>query len=299
VIKESTGRAHLAMVTATILFGVNYWIAKGLMPDYLQPMQIIFFRVSGAMLIAWLLRFIMLDAKEYTIERADIPRLVLSSLLGVAANQILFFKGLSMSTPVDTAIINALNPVLVLVFSVFLVKEKLNTWRWVGVIAGATGAMLLVLAGGKVGHESWFMSGNILILLNTASWSLYLIVSRPLMVKYHPLVLMQWIFSIGFLAVFPFTISQTLEVDISSFNLKTWLSILYIILGTTFLAYFFINYSLKRLSAPVVAYYTYLQPVLVAAIGIIMFNGEITFVKIVSCLLIFAGIYLINFQQKK
>lgn len=299
MIKESTGRAHLAMVTATILFGVNYWIAKGLMPDYLQPMQIIFFRVSGAMLIAWLLRFIMLDAKEYTIERADIPRLVLSSLLGVAANQILFFKGLSMSTPVDTAIINALNPVLVLVFSVFLVKEKLNTWRWVGVIAGATGAMLLVLAGGKVGHESWFMSGNILILLNTASWSLYLIVSRPLMVKYHPLVLMQWIFSIGFLAVFPFTISQTLEVDISSFNLKTWLSILYIILGTTFLAYFFINYSLKRLSAPVVAYYTYLQPVLVAAIGIIMFNGEITFVKIVSCLLIFAGIYLINFQQKK
>jgi drug/metabolite transporter (DMT)-like permease len=299
VIKESTGRAHLAMVTATILFGVNYWIAKGLMPDYLQPMQIIFFRVSGAMLIAWLLRFIMLDAKEHTIERADIPRLILSSLLGVAANQILFFKGLSISTPVDTAIINALNPVLVLVFSAFLVKEKLNTWRWVGVIAGATGAMLLVLAGGKVGHESWFMSGNILILLNTASWSLYLIVSRPLMVKYHPLVLMQWIFSIGFLAVFPFTISQTLEVDISSFNLKTWLSILYIILGTTFLAYFFINYSLKRLSAPVVAYYTYLQPVLVATIGIIMFNGEITFVKIISCLLIFAGIYLINFQQKK
>jgi drug/metabolite transporter (DMT)-like permease len=85
-----------------------------------------------------------------------------------------------------------------------------------------------------------------------------------------------------------------MEIDFSSFDSRTWFSILYIIIGTTFMAYFFITFSLKRLSSSVVAYYTYLQPVLVALIGIVLFSELISWVKIVSALLVFAGIYFVT-----
>jgi drug/metabolite transporter (DMT)-like permease len=131
-------------------------------------------------------------------------------------------------------------------------------------------------------------------MVNTASWSIYLVIAKPLMEKYNPLLLMRWIFTLGFIAVFPFTIKPALAIDFVSFDTFTWFSILYIIIGTTFMAYFFITFSLKRLSASVVAYYTYLQPVLVALIGIILFSELISWVKIVSALLVFAGIYFVT-----
>jgi len=292
-------RAHFSMLTATILFGANYWIAKGLMPDHLQPMQIIFMRVSGTMLIALGIQMSIKELRVLKIDRADFPRLIISSLLGVALNQMLFFTGLNHTTPVDAAIINSANPILVVVFASWLLNERVGISRLIGILLGAAGALMLILLGNPLSLKGGHLAGNLFIIVNTACWSLYLVVSKPLMVKYNPFLLMRWIFMIGFIAVFPFSIGQALKIDFSSFNTYTWFSIFYIILGTTFLAYFFITYSLKRLSSAVVAYYTYLQPLLVAVIGVVLFSERISLVKILSATLIFTGIYFVTRRKQK
>jgi drug/metabolite transporter (DMT)-like permease len=291
-------RAHLSMLGATVLFGANYWIAKGLMPDHLLPMQIIFLRVLGTFVIAWLMQVSIKELRVIKIDRADYPRLILSSLLGVAVNQMMFFTGLNHTTPVDAAIINSASPILVLVFAAWVLKERISLSRLYGIMLGLAGALMLILFGNPISPGQGHFTGNLFIAGNTACWGLYLVVSKPLMVKYNPLVMMKWIFMIGFAGVFPFTIKQGLEIRFSSFDSYTWFAILYIILGTTFLAYFFITYSLKRLSSSVVAYYTYLQPVLVAVMGILLFAGKISWVKIASALLVFAGIYFVTKKQK-
>ena len=291
-------RAHLSMLAATVLFGANYWIAKGLMPNHLLPMQIIFLRVSGTLLIAWIIQLSIKELRVLKIDRADFPRLILSSVLGVAINQMMFFSGLNHTTPVDAAIINSANPIMVLVFAAWLLKEKIGTSRLAGILLGASGALMLILLGNPISLGDGHVNGNLFILANTAAWSLYLVIAKPLMVKYNPFVLMRYIFLIGFIAVFPFTITQAMEIDFRSFDSRTWLSILYIIIGTTFMAYFFITFSLKRLSSSVVAYYTYLQPVLVALIGIVLFSELISWVKIVSALFVFAGIYFVTKRKK-
>jgi drug/metabolite transporter (DMT)-like permease len=296
---KQTIRAHVSMLAATILFGANYWIAKGLMPDHLRPMQIIFLRVSGTMLIAWLIQLSIKDLRKLKIDREDFPRLILSSILGVAINQMMFFTGLNLTTPVDAAIINSVNPILVLLFAAWLLKDKIGFSRFTGIILGAIGAMILIIFGNPLSFGYSHLSGNLFIIINTACWSLYLVISKPLMVKYNPLLLMCWIFTFGFIAVFPFTINQALKINFSSFDSLTWFSILYIILGTTFMAYFFITFSLKRLSSSVVAYYTYLQPVIVALIGILLFSEKISWVKAVSALLVFTGIYFVTKKNKK
>ncbi len=290
--------AHFSMLGATLLFGANYWIAKGLMPDHLLPMQIIFLRVSGTFLIAWIIQLSIKEFREMRIDRSDYPRLIISSLLGVAINQSMFFSGLNLTTPVDAAIINSANPIMVLVFAAWLLKDRIRASRLGGILLGAAGALMLILLGNPLSLNEGHFTGNLFIVANTAAWSLYLVVSKPLMVKYNPLLMMKWVFMIGLIGVFPFTIKQALEIDFSSFDMRTWFSIMYIIIGTTFGAYFFITYSLKRLSASVVAYYTYLQPVIVAIIGILMFAETISWIKIVSALLVFAGIYFVTRKNK-
>lgn len=291
-------RAHLSMLAATVLFSANYWIAKGLMPNHLLPMQIIFLRVSGTLLIAWIIQLSIKELRILKIDRADYPRLILSSVLGVAINQMMFFTGLNHTTPVDAAIINSASPILVLVFAAWLLKDKIGSSRLAGILLGATGALILILFGNPLSLLGGHFAGNMFIIVNTASWSLYLVVSKPLMVKYNPFILMRWIFLFGFIAIFPFTIRQAIEINFSSFDAYTWFSIMYIIIGTTFMAYFFITYSLKRLSSSVVAYYTYLQPVLVALLGIIIFAETISWVKTVSAILVFAGIYFVTKKRK-
>ena len=290
-------RAHLSMFAATLLFGLNYWVAKGLMPDHLLPMQIIFLRVLGTLIISWIIVLSIKNLRDLRIDRADFPRLILSSLLGVGINQVCFFTGLNLSTPVDAAIINSINPILVLVFSALILHESIRRQRLVGIILGATGALLLILFGNSHlmgGH----LQGNLFIVANITAWSLYLVISKPLMVKYNPFVMMKWIFLFGFIEILPFTVVPTMQLNLLSLDAYTWLALLYIVVGTTFLAYFFISFSLKRLSSTVIAYYTYLQPVLVAGIGIMMFAEKISWVKIVSALLVFAGIYFVTRRNK-
>jgi drug/metabolite transporter (DMT)-like permease len=287
-------RAHLSMLAATLLFGANYWIAKGLMPNHLLPMQIIFLRVLGTFIIAWIIQLSIKELRVLRIERADYPRLILSSLLGVSINQMMFFTGLNLTTPVDAAIINSVSPMLVLVFAAWILKERIGMSRLSGIGLGAAGALMLILLGNPISLKGGNLTGDMFIIVNTASWSLYLVISKPLVVKYNPVLMMRWMFMFGFIAVFPFSIKQAVAINFSSFDSQTWFSILYIIIGTTFLAYFFITYSLKRLSSSVVAYYTYIQPVIVAIIGIIVFTEHISWVKIVSGLLVFTGIYFVT-----
>lgn len=287
-------QAHLSMLAATVLFGANYWIAKGLMPNHLLPLQIIFLRVSGTVLIATLIQLGVKELRNLKIDRSDYPRLIISGFLGVSINQMMFFMGLNLTTPVDAAIINSSNPILVLLFAGLLLKDRINPVRLAGILLGATGALILIIFGNPLSAGKGSLSGNLFILTNTASWSIYLVVSKPLMVKYNPLVLMRWIFTIGFIGVLPFTIGETLNINFNNFSHSTWFSLLYIVLGTTFMAYFFINFSLKRLPASVVAYYTYIQPVLVALIGILLFSEVVSWIKAASAVLVFAGIYFVT-----
>lgn len=291
-------RAHISMLAATLLFGANYWIAKGLMPNHLLPMQIIFLRVLGTLIIAWIIQLSIKELRVLKIERADYPRLILSSLLGVAINQMMFFTGLNHTTPVDAAIINSVNPMLVLVFAAWILHERIGKSRLRGILLGAAGALMLILLGNPISLKGGNLTGDMFIVANTVAWGLYLVISKPLMVKYNPFLMMRWMFLIGFIGVFPFSIKQALEINFSSFDTYTWIAILYIIIGTTFMAYFFITYSLKRLSSSVVAYYTYIQPIIVAVIGIMIFAERISWIKIVSALLVFAGIYFVTKKNK-
>jgi drug/metabolite transporter (DMT)-like permease len=287
-------QAHIALLLSGLIFGANYWIAKGLMPEPLLPRQIIFIRAFFAAILFWVLS---LTIKKEAVKRKHLWLIALSSFLGVAVNQIFFFEGLNLTNPVDASILHATSPIMVLLFAMWIIRERILWINLLGVIIGATGTVLLVLSGKNAAVFSGSLLGNVLIIINISAYAMYLVLIKPMMQTYHPFTVMKWVFLFGFMAVLPFTFHTMFYIGPEVLKTKVVLSLAYVVFGTTMLAYILTIFGLKYLRASSVGYYIYMQPVMAGLIGLIWFAEIISFFKILSALLIFAGVYLVNLKR--
>ena len=261
------------------------------MPAVLTPLQLIFIRLLGGVIIFWLFSQLFLHEK---VERKDLIMLAVCGMFGFALNQTLFYEGLNLSTPVDASLIHVLNPILVMIFASLIIGEKVTWIKTGGIALGASGVLILILYGKTVSFDGNHAWGNILIFLNMVFYALYLVLIKPLVGKYHTTTILKWVSLFGFLFVLPFSIKPALEINFASITFSSWLGISYVILLNTFIAYLLINFALKSVTATVVSYYSYLQPVIASLMSVTIGQGGITVPKIFAALLIFSGVYLVN-----
>jgi len=283
--------AHLAILGANLIYGLNYVIAKGIMPDYMAPRTIIFFRVTGAAIVFWIIAGLL---KPDRVKRKDLKKLFFAAFFGIALNQIMFFEGLNLTTPINASIIMVGTPILVLVFSHFILKEGLTRLKLAGIILGSTGALWLILKSGSFSFSSDTLLGNLFILINASSYALFLVLIKPLMKKYSPITIMKWLFTFGLIYVVPVSAKLVLQTDYQAIPFNIWLSITYVVLFTTVLAYLLNNYSLKLVSPTVNSAYIYLQPFLATIVALALGKDVLTWVEISAALLIFTGVYLVS-----
>ncbi|HDO06522.1 MAG TPA: EamA/RhaT family transporter [Bacteroidetes bacterium] len=289
--KKENLTAHLAVLGANIIFGLNYVIAKGIMPHWMEPRAIIFLRVTGATAAFWLVE--MFAVRE-RVARKDLKRMFVIAFFGVALNQILFFEGLNLTTPINASIIMVGTPILVLVMSRFVIGDKISARKLMGIILGFSGAAFLILRNGHLTLSSDTTLGNLLVLINAASYGLFLVMVKPLMSKYRPLTVMKWVFTFGLVFVIPVSIGEVVRTNFSIIPLNIWFSIMYVVIFTTIFAYFLNNYSLQKISPSANSSYMYLQPVLASLVAIFAGKDKLTMTEVVASLLIFAGVFFVN-----
>jgi drug/metabolite transporter (DMT)-like permease len=289
--------AHIALFAVNMLYGASHILAKGVMPSYLTPSVFILFRVFGAAILFWL---ILSVSRSFKIERKDWIRLVGCGLFGVTVNQLFFFHGLNLSSSVNSGIIMAINPIMVVILSGFALKEKITPIRLTGILIGAAGAVLLTLTGEKTVSETSL--GDLYLLINSFSYAVYLVLAKPLMKKYSPLLVITWIFTIGlgFLFLYPPVLKEFYATNFNSIPSDVWIKIVYVVVGVTFLTYLLTMFGLKYLSPSVSSSYIYFQPVMVIGFAFLFlylgiaddYTSSITLRKIIYMLLIFLGVYL-------
>ena len=291
---KAVWKAHLAVLTANVIYGANYSVAKQVMPAYFAPFGIIVLRVTGAILLFTLLFF----RKTERIRKEDRIRFVICGLTGVACNQLLFFKGLSLTSPIEAAIILTANPVLVLIASAILARELVTPMKALGILIGLCGALLLILQRPSDAENTGNVLGNLMILLNAAFYAVYLVIVRPLMQRYRASTVMLYVFLCGLIPVLPVGMHEVLSVDWANVPAWAYGSLAFIIVGATFLAYILNAYALATVSSSVVSIYIYMQPFLAALIAIAWGKDELDVSKIISAALVFAGVWLTSRQQK-
>lgn len=288
--------ALIAAFLATSIYGINHTVAKEVMPIYIGSSGFIMLRLLGATLIFWLISLFTPNEK---IEKKDFLKILLASILGMCVNMLAFFRGLELSTPINSGIIITLSPVLVLILSYFFLKEKVTVKKIIGILIGFSGAVFLILNSSKTGINAPNIPlGNSFFLLNASAYAGYLIVIKPLTSKYNIFTLMKWLFLIGLVLSTPITFNQFVEVNWTELPWFAIWRMAYVVIGTTFLTYLFNIYALKTLSPTTVGSFIYLQPIITIGFALITGNDVLDTTKLFSCLLVFIGIYLVSIRNK-
>ena len=288
--------SHLSLLIANLIYAVNYTFAKDVMPIYIKPSGFILLRVLGALFLFSISYFVFVKEK---IDKKDVIRFAICGLFGVAINQLLFFEGLNLTTPINAAIIMTTNPVLVIIMSFLIIKEKITFRKGLGIFLGIMGASTLILNGGNISLNSDSQLGNIFVFINASSYGLYLVLVQPLMKKYNPITVMFYVFAFGLVLVFPFGISSFSEINWIEIPSNIYWEISFVVVCTTFIAYLFNSSALKQLSPTTVSFYIYLQPILATLFAILRESDNLDKQKIFSCIIIFLGVYLVSVRSKK
>ena len=288
--------AILAAIGAGTIYGINHTVAKGLMPVYIQPFGFILLRVTGAAILFWLIS--PLGPKE-KIATSDWPRLLGCAVLGMCINMLFFFKGLNLTTPINSSVITTITPIIVLVLAAILIKEKITLLKTAGIITGLAGALGLILfSSSEVRNASNIPLGNFLVLINATSYGLYLILVKPLTSKYHPVTLMKWLFTMAVIINLPFTLKEFTQVEWSSLPTDAIFGMSFVVVGTTFLTYLLNVYALRQLSASTISAFVYLQPLIAIIYAVSTGADSLNMLKIVAALLVFAGVYMVTRKPK-
>jgi drug/metabolite transporter (DMT)-like permease len=290
-------KRNVALFGATIvsvIYGVTFTIAKDVMPEYIDAYGFILLRVSGTMLLFWLSWFFMPKEK---IAIKDFPRIIAAAFFGVAFNMLTFFKGLSLTSPISASVIMVTTPMIVLVLSAIIMKERMQKRMVTGIILGLVGTAFLILYGRSIGTASNASLGNILVFVNAVSYGFYLITVKKLMDKYNAFTFVKWIYLFGFLMVLPFGWSQFEAVNWAIVPMHIYWKIGFVVVISTFITYLLNLLTMKELKPTTVAVFIYLQPFFATVFAIGLGKDDLSVVKIISAILIFVGVYMVT--QKK
>jgi drug/metabolite transporter (DMT)-like permease len=285
-------KAHFAALTANLIFGANYSIVKYITPGAIKPLGLNVIRVLVSLVMFWGL--LLFKPSSPAVSKKDIGRFILCAATGIAINQMLFIKGLSLTTSIHASLLSLGTPVFITIIAAWLLKEQLTIIKIAGLFLGISGAVLLISGRESTGSGSDIFLGDSLVLINAISYGFFLVLSRPLMQKYSPLHVLRWVFTIGTFMIIPFGWNQFTQIAWSNITTYQWLALAFVAIGATFLAYVFNIYSLKYIKSTENGTYIYTQPLFATLIAIIFIGETITPVKIISAVLISAGVYLVN-----
>jgi drug/metabolite transporter (DMT)-like permease len=280
----------ILILAANILFSLNMPVSRELTPQWIDPFGLSFLRISFAFLSFFILSLILKSRERFSFKEHLL--LIACGILGTTTNQLSFLSGLAKTSPVDASLIITVTPIITMVFAALIIREPITFKKISGVLIGMGGAtLILYVSYNGMFKQSGTFEGNSIVLISCFVYALYLVLIRPLMIKYSPVEVMKWTFFYGTVASLPFTINYVRLYD--GISATQYLELGYALLFGTFGAYMLVAFSLKLLRPTTVSMFNYVQPLLASFVAIMIGQDTLNWTKPVSAILIFIGVYLV------
>lgn len=292
--KKLTG--HIALFSANLIFGMNTPISRTLMPEILSPYTLTFFRLSGGMLLFWI---VSLFIKKEHVPAKDILMLFFASIFALVLNQLPYFVGLSMTSPIDASIVVTMLPILTMILAALILKEPITLMKTVGILVGASGALLLVYNSENlhVGKSNFW--GNIIVFGAVGSFAVYLTVFKNVIMRYSPVTVMKWMFLFGTIVCLPFCYKPVMQTDFTLLSNGTFWRIGYMVIFATFFGYLLIPIGQKVLRPTTLSMYNYVQPVVASMLAVFIGMDTFGYEQALSGILVFSGVYIVTQSKSK
>lgn len=292
-------KGHILILIANILFAINMPISKYLLPSHVTPESLTIMRMAFACMMFWITS---LFVKRETVPLRDIGLLFVCAFCGIALNQGLFIRGLNITSPVDASIIATGVPIFVMLLAAIILKEPITQKKAFGVFLGIIGAITLILQSTQQNNQASSLGGNLMIVLSGFSYSIYLVISKPITQRYSSVTIMKWMFLFSTLMLLPFTYAHVLNTPAfnhPALDYKELTAIFYVLFGATFVPYLLIPMSLKRIRPTTVSMYNYAQPIVASFIAVLVGQDSFSFQKLLSAILVFVGVYLVTQSKSR
>lgn len=291
-------KAHLGLLATNLFFAINVSAMKYITTEgFAGPYGLNVVRSAICVLLFWMLFFITNEKKP--LNKKDILRFVLCALSALAANQMLFMKGVSLTYPIHASLLLLITPILITFIAAWVLKERITTYKLVGLLLGITGACILILSGTTALEANNILLGDFLIIISTILYTIYFILVKPLMERYPTMDVMRWVFTFGVIMILPLGWTEFVNIPWRDYKLTEYILVFMIVVPGTFLAYIFNAYGIKKLSASTAGTYIYMQPVFAVIIATIFLKETLELYKIIAGVIIFTGVYLANKPVKK
>ncbi|WP_099463209.1 MULTISPECIES: DMT family transporter [Parabacteroides] len=292
-------KGHLLILVANILFAINMPVSKYLLPTHLAPEALTIMRMSFACVMFWITSLFVPFEK---VSLKDMGTLFICALCGVGFNQGLFIWGLNITSPVDASIIATAVPIFVMILAAIILKEPITRKKALGVLLGITGAVSLILQSTHSSNQASSLAGNLMITFSGFIYSIYLVLSKPLTLKYSSVTMMKWMFLFSTLSVLPFTIGHIADSPAfqrSVLDFRELGAIFFVLFGATFVPYLLIPMSLKRIRPTTVSMYNYAQPIIASFIAVLVGQDSFSFYKLLSAAFVFVGVYMVTQSKSR
>ncbi len=285
-------KPHLALLAVQLMFGTWPIFGKVALRS-VSSTSLVGIRIFGAAIVFSLIQRKLGELRE--LPKRVIAWLLLSSLLGVVLNQLLFVKGLSLSTAINATLLTATIPVVTLVVSIALGYDRASLRHVLGIALAAAGVVYLVDPW-RASFSAQTTRGNIILIISSFAFGSYLALSRDLFRRYGALNVITWVFLFGALMTLPIATYSWSTENWQFFSGGLLLAIAYIILVPTVGAYYLNSWAITRVSPSVVAIYIYLQPLLAFGLAPMVLGESWNSRTVVACALIFAGVAVVTIR---
>jgi drug/metabolite transporter (DMT)-like permease len=286
--------AHLGLLLESLLYAGSYTFAKGLVPYHLSPFELTLIRTIFATLIFGTIFLVSVREK---VSRKDLMVLAFCSLIGISISNILFFQGLSLTTPINGALITLSAPLFLILFAIVLYGE-IELRKLLGVAVGAAGGAFLVMGdtGSAIDADNPAL-GNLLIGMSAGAYAVYLMLIKPVLTKYNPITILMYLFLFAALSLLPFYGPNLLKVRWEHFTPEVWTALVFILLTITFITFLLNMFALKVLDPSIVSTYIYTTPLLTAMIAVLGNQQGFSINLVIAGVLILGGGYLVSSTQ--
>ena len=293
-IKNHAIAPHAALLLVQIMFGTWPILGKVTMRS-MSSTSLVCFRIFGAAIVFTFLQRKLGDLRK--LPRRVLAWLVLSSLLGVALNQFIFVKGLSLTTAINSTLLITTIPVFALVVSIALGYDKASLRHFLGIALAAAGVVYLVDPW-RADFSAQTTLGNLLLVASSFCYGAYIAVSRNLFRRFGALNVITWIFQIAAIIAVPIAVYAWSSEGLRTISAGLFLSVAYIILVPTVGAYYLNSWAITRVPPSVVAIYVYLQPLLAFGFAPLILGESWNSRTILACALIFAGVAVVTIRGR-
>ena len=283
-------RSVFAVLALVQLFFATLAIAGKIALRELSSPALVLARVGGAALVFFAIH--RLTTNEKIRERRDYLLLALYSVLGVSLNQLLYLAGLARTTATTAQMFIVAGPAITLAVAMMRGVERGTPLKWTGIALAASGALTLVAA-----VPANNRLGNLFILTNVVIYSVYLVLTRGIVRRYHPLTVITWIFAFGAILLVPIGAAPLVR-ELPELSRTGWLAVVWIIALPTVAAYYLNVWALLHVESSVVSAFVYLQPVLTALMAIPILGERPSARLIPSAVLIAVGVAVTIHEQR-